>query len=158
MSERLVHLAARIRDKLAELDHIADRVAKAWERALSVGDDYYLDSVALNLHGFYSGLERIFELVAATVDNARPKGENWHQALLQQMSAEVAGLRPAAISEDTLQRLADYRGFRHIVRNVYAHNFEADRLQKLVTGLPDVLAQVRAELQAFADFLEQQGL
>lgn len=26
--------------------------------------DIYLDSVALNLHGFYSGLERLFELVA----------------------------------------------------------------------------------------------
>ncbi|MFN3983630.1 MAG: hypothetical protein ACK4SA_24950 [Caldilinea sp.] len=157
MSERLVHLAARIRDELTELDHIADRVSEAWGRALSVGDDYYLDSVALNLHGFYSGLERIFELIAATVDNARPKGENWHKALLEQMSVEIAGLRPAAISEDTLQRLADYRGFRHIVRNVYAHHFEADRLQKLVAGLPDILAQVRAELQAFADFLEQQS-
>ena len=113
--------------------------------------------MALNLHGFYTGLERIFELIAATIDNARPKGENWHQALLQPMSAEVADLRPAAISEDTLRRLADYRGFRHVVRNVYAHNFEAARLQKLVAGLPDILAQVRAELQAFADFLEQQG-
>ena len=40
MSERLVHLAVRIRAELAELDHIADRVAEAWERALSVGDDY----------------------------------------------------------------------------------------------------------------------
>lgn len=74
------------------------------------------------------------------------------------MSAEVAGLRPVAISEDPLQRLTDYRGFRDVVRSAYAHNFEADRLQKLVTGLPDVLAQVRAELEAFADFLEQQGL
>lgn len=82
MSERLVHLAARICDELAELDHLADCVAKAWERALSAGDDYYLDSVALNLHGFYSGLERIFELITATIDNARPKGENWRQALL----------------------------------------------------------------------------
>jgi len=157
VSERLVHLAARIRDELTELDRIAERVAEAWARALRDNDDYYLDSVALNLHGFYNGLERVFELIAATIDNARPKGENWHQALLQQMSAEVAGLRPAAISEDTLQRLADYRGFRHVVRNVYSHNFQAARLQKLVGSLPDVLEQVRAELQAFAEFLEQQG-
>ena len=36
MSERLVHLAVRIRDELAELDYVADRVAKAWEHALAV--------------------------------------------------------------------------------------------------------------------------
>jgi hypothetical protein len=43
-----------------------------------------LDGVALNLHSFYSGTERIFELIAANVDDILPKGENWHQALLKQ--------------------------------------------------------------------------
>ncbi len=74
MSERLVHLAVRIRAELAELDHIADRVAEAWERALSVGDDYYLDSVALNLHGFYSGLERIADMRATVKLHKQPIG------------------------------------------------------------------------------------
>lgn len=72
MSERLVHLAVRIRDELAELDYVADRVANAWERALSVGDDYDLDSVALNLHGFYSGLERIADMHATVKLHKQP--------------------------------------------------------------------------------------
>jgi len=42
-----------------------------------------LDGVALNLHSFYSGIERIFELIAANVDDIRPVGENWHQTLLK---------------------------------------------------------------------------
>jgi hypothetical protein len=42
VSERLVHLAVRLRDELAELEYVADRVAKAWEHALSVGDDYLI--------------------------------------------------------------------------------------------------------------------
>lgn len=157
MSERLVRLAARIRDELTELDRVAGRVAEGWGRALRNGDDYYLDSVALNLHGFYGGLERIFELVAATIDNTKPKGENWHQALLQQMATEVPDLRPAVISQKTLQFLDEYRGFRHVVRNVYTYNFETAKLQKLVAGLPEALAHGRAELLAFAQFLEQQG-
>ncbi len=74
MSERLVHLAVRIRDELAELDYVADRVAKAWEHALSVGDDYDLDSVALNLHGFYSGLERIADMRATVKLHKQPIG------------------------------------------------------------------------------------
>ena len=157
MSERLARLAARIRDELTELDRVAERVAEGWGRALRNGDDYYLDSVALNLHGFYGGLERIFELIAATIDNTKPKGENWHQALLQQMATEIPDLRPAVISRKTFQFLDEYRGFRNVVRNVYAYNFETAKLQKLVAGLPVVLAHWRAELLAFAEFLEQQG-
>jgi len=157
MSERLFRLATRIRDELAELDRVAERVAEGWGRALRNADDYYLDGVALNLHGFYSGLERIFELIAATIDGVKPKGENWHQALLQQMTTEAPALRPAVISQRTFRHLDDYRGFRHVVRNVYAYNFETAKLQKLVADLPAILAQVRVELLAFASFLEQQG-
>ena len=133
------------------------RVTEGWGRALRNADDYYLDGVALKLHGFYSGLERIFELIATTIDAAKPKGENWHQVLLRQMSVETSGLRPAVISQSTYHRLDGYRGFRHVVRHVYAYNFETTKIEKLVLDLPETLAQVRGEMLAFAEFLEQQG-
>ncbi|MCX5643956.1 MAG: hypothetical protein NTZ17_04625 [Phycisphaerae bacterium] len=74
-------------------------VEEGWQRARLSADDYYLDAVALNLHGFYGGLERIFERIATVVDGARPSGEHWHQALLRQMAEEMPGVRPAVISE-----------------------------------------------------------
>ena len=157
MNGRLHHLATRIRDELLELERVTERVAEGWNRALRNADVYYLDGVALNLHGFYGGLERIFELIATVIDGAKPKGENWHQALLRQMTAEAPGLRPAVISQSTYSHLDDYRGFRHVMRNVYTYNFETAKLQKLVIDLPATLAQARAELLAFASFLEQQG-
>ena len=92
---------------------------EGWQRAQRAADDDCLDSVALNLHGFYSGLERIFERIAAVVDGSKPTGENWHQALLEHMTAEVFGVRPAVISDATREQLDAYRGFRHVVRNVY---------------------------------------
>ena len=156
MNERLSHLALRIRDELSELDRVSQRVAEGWNRALRNADDYYLDGVALNLHGCYGGLERIFELIATVIDGAKPKGENWHQALLAQMTEEVPGVRPAVISQATFERLDEYRGFRHVVRNVYSYNFEPAKIRRLVTNLPATLDPVRAELLAFASFLEQE--
>jgi hypothetical protein len=103
----------------------------------------------LNLHGFYSGIERIFERLAETLDGSLPKGENWHQALLVQMSKEVAGIRPAVISPQTLKHLDEYRGFRHVVRNVYTFHFDEAKLEKLVLGAGDAFAQVREEILAF---------
>jgi len=44
--------------------------------------------------------------------------------------------------------------FRHVVRNVYAFNFDPGKIAKLVVDIQPVFSQVRAELLAFADFLE----
>jgi hypothetical protein len=120
-----------------------------------LNDDHYLDGVALNLHGFYSGAERIFAHIAETIDGDLPHGEDWHRLLLQQMKTEVPGVRPAVISTETGEFLDDLRTFRHVVRNVYTHHLDPVRLGKLVKGTSDTFTQLYAELLAFAAFLEQ---
>jgi hypothetical protein len=157
VSEQLLRLARRIRNELDELRQVLDRVHEGWRRAQQSSDDFYLDGVALNLHGFYAGLERLFELIAAIVDGTVPQGANWHQVLLDQMSAESPPARPAVISDEVRQALDEYRGFRHIVRNVYTFKFDPAKMGRLVEGAPGMFSQVRAELLAFADFLEQRG-
>lgn len=49
MSHRLLKIAARIRSELGDLELIASRIQDAWARCQKESDDYYLDSVALNL-------------------------------------------------------------------------------------------------------------
>jgi hypothetical protein len=136
---------------------LVTRAQEGWHRAQQSADDLYVDGVALNLHGFYAGLERLFEIVAGVIDENVPQGQNWHQVLLEQMAAEVPSVRPAVISEETRQMLDEYRGFRHVVRNVYAFRFDQAKIQQLVQGVPTAFSQVRAELLAFADFLVQQA-
>lgn len=157
MNDRLLALAARMRVEIDEIERVIGRVEEGWQRARRSDDDYYLDGVALNLHGFYSGLERIFLMVAETLDGTVPQGENWHQLLLQQMAKDVPGVRPAVISTEGQRNLDEYRGFRHVVRNVYTFHFDPDRLEKLVAGAPGVLGGIKPELLAFASFLEQRG-
>ena len=132
-----------------------ERSTEGYQRARRTHDDYYLDGVALNLHGFYSGLERIFEQIAGTLDDSLPQGENWHQLLLFQMAEELAGVRPAVISKEICWQLDEYRGFRHIERNVYTYHFDPDRIEKLVVATPGLFISVKQELLAFASFLEQ---
>lgn len=153
----LQQLSERIRSELEEIEHVAQRAEEGWQRFQESLDEYYLDGVALNLHGFYNGLERIFERIASTVDGAKPAGENWHFVLLQQMSREIKGIRPAVISEAVRLQLDEFRGFRHVVRNVYTFNFESDKVSDLLEKLWPLFAQVQAELQAFAQFLEEKA-
>jgi len=155
VNDKLKQLSKRIGNELTELESLSQRVLEGWNRAKRSGDEYYLDSVALNLHSFYSGLERIFELIAGVINGKKPAGENWHQELLQQMATEIPTIRPAVISAPTFNGLNEYRGFRHIVRNVYTFKFDPAKIGKLVDGLPGIMSQVRAELMAFSDFLAQ---
>jgi hypothetical protein len=148
-------LIERIQQELPELHIVVKRINDGWERARRSNDDYYLDSVALNLHGFYSGFERIFALIAETVDKEMPQGEKWHLLLLERMLAEKSGIRPAVISQASWKTLNELRGFRHIVRNVYTHKFDPDKVGKMVEDVPALFERLQAELGSFINFLEQ---
>ena len=63
-------------------------------------------------------------------------------------------MRPAVISTETEIRLDEYRWFRHVVSNVYTHRFDPAKLGKLVRAAPELFARTKAELLAFAAFLE----
>jgi len=148
-------VAGRIRAELEELACVVKRTVSIWRQATTASDDYHVDAVALNLHGFYAGIERVFEVIADGIDETRPAGPHWHEETSRQLSAEITGVRPAVLSPETRDRLDRYRDFRHVVRNVYTYNLDAEQIDVLIKQLPDTMSRVSEELQAFAGFLEQ---
>ena len=156
MTSIYLELGQRIKGETVDLDHAVNRALQAWERVIKtrVYQDIYLDSVALNLHSFYSGLERMFELIAKHIDQNMPSSERWHRDLLQSMSHDVTGIRPSVISLDSERRLHSFRRFRHLVRNVYAANLMPEKIEGLVENLPVLWSKLQNELIAFANFLE----
>ena len=152
-----IEISQRIRGECDELERVIQRALRAWPHAQkSVSEqEVYLDSVALNLHSFYSGLERIFELIARHIDRSIPEGETWHRDLLKQMACDIVDLRPAVIDQKTAWSLDEFRRFRHLVRNVYATNLVPDRIKQLMSTLPELWKSLRAELFAFADFIDE---
>lgn len=154
MNPQAAILTARIDTELSELKLVVDRTLQAWDKAAKQDDDFYLDSVALNLHAFYSGLERIFEKLASTIDRTVPSAANWHQELLMQMQTEIPSIRPAVISSLLKESLEEYRGFRHVVRNVYAYHLKPEKLKILVGNLESTFRLASEELTVFGDFLK----
>jgi len=157
MTGLYAELAERIRGEVTDLERTAERAQEAWRRIQRTpGDrDFFLDSVALNLHGFYSAVERLFELIARHVDRRTPSGKTWHRILLESMARDLPEHRPAVISIASLQALDKFRRFRHLIRNVYAVNLLPEKMADLVTVLPPLWARLREELLAFASFLDQ---
>ena len=155
MNKKFLTLGSHIREELSEIRRSIQRAKKAWSLALNKDDSLYLDSVALNLHDFYNGLERIFERIAENIDEIKPEGLNWHQEILKQMAMEIPKVRPAVISQDLREELDKYRAFRHIVRNIYAHNFRIDKIKDLMENIDKLLNKLEENLQIFCEFLEK---
>ena len=153
-------LVERARGEIPELEHTFQRVVRVWDRMQEVESEereIYLESVALNLHGFYSGLEHLFELIARHVDQVMPTGETWHRDLLWKLAAEVPDVRPAVIGQQSARMLDELRRFRHLVRHVYAVNLEPEKVNGLIEELSGTWSTLRAELLAFVEFLEEAG-
>lgn len=147
-------LAGRISEWLSDLAQLVDRAESLLEKAQRTGDDGYLDGLALNLHGFYAGVEHMFEDIARTLEKTLPEGAEWHRDLLLQMSSKVSSIRPAVITKETRHCLDEYRGFRHVVRNVYTFNLKPARLAELTTQLRDCYQKLKRDLNDFAGFLQ----
>ena len=100
------------------------------------------------LHDFYTGIEKIFESIAKEVDRRLPSGEEWHSELLQQMTLDIPGLRPPAISTHTEKKLREYLGFRHLFRKRYGFELEWEKIKKLLLKMSLVLSHLEKEMES----------
>ena len=57
-------------------------------------------------------------------------------------------------AERTIKRLDEYLRFRHVVRHVYAFEFDPQRIRPLAEALAGDFARVKSELAVFIYFLE----
>lgn len=155
MTERgILTFIAKIEDELTELDQLKERIEEVWGKYKINGDEFYLDSVALNLHGLYSGFEKIFLEVAKEIDENIPEGSSWHRELLDQMALVIKNLRPKVISKESRDILDEYRAFRHVVRNVYAYKYSAKKITILLEEFSNEYSKVENEIQDFLEFIK----
>jgi hypothetical protein len=156
MSGNHIILIERINNELNDIEKIVSRVEKGFILAKRKPEDqdFFLESVALNMHDFYSGIERIFQNIANVIDKNLPSSKEWHRDLLQQMNLEIPGLRPKIISKDLLMQLNEFLGFRHVVRNVYTFEFNPKRIEDLVNNIRISFNDLKEQIENFNNFLK----
>ena len=75
---------------------------------------------------------------------------DWHRELLDQMASVVAA-RSSVLSSETVERLGEYFAFRHFYCHGCSFTLDWEKIEELVTALPAVWAQTRAELELFLE-------
>lgn len=114
-----------------------------------------LRAAASMLHDYYTGLEKIFRLIALELDGNLPSGEDWHKRLLDRMAVDIDDLRPPVIDQDVKEHLGEYLRFRHLFRHMYGFELKWDRCKPLIKKLPQVHQELTADFDDFETFLRE---
>jgi hypothetical protein len=152
--DALIGLAADIGAELGHLQRLAGDVASIQSE---ITEDpaharLFYENLALKLHNFYTGCERIFQTVVSELNGAPPSGFDWHRRLLERMGAAWGG-RPAVLSAVSVEGLREYLAFRHVVRNIYGFELDVERIADLLGRYPEVWRQVEADFERFIAWL-----
>ena len=153
-SDEIRGLVTDIESQLAPLRRLEDEIQRA-QMAIqqdAAHADFFYKSLALDLHNFYTGCERIFQLIASELNGAVPTGQDWHRRLLSRMRTAYKE-RPAVITTETARSLEEYLAFRHVVRNIYGFELDPQRVERLVTGYPTVWHQFESQMRDFVNWL-----
>ncbi|MDD9985472.1 MAG: hypothetical protein OXQ31_04285 [Spirochaetaceae bacterium] len=139
---------ALLRRDLQDQWDIIDRVfAKIADRSVGASPSaVQVEALAYQLHNLYGACEQLFELIARAFEN-QIDGPTYHVDLLRRMKAEIAGVRPALLTEGLAGSLNELRGFRHFFRHAYDSELHSGR----VTALSATTLALRPELRDSLD-------
>lgn len=151
--KRFAGLRADIQLELRNLERLIEEVGNLPEEAPS--SILIVRGVGSTLHDFYSGTEKIFQIIALNLDGDLPSGEDWHTQLLRRMSTSVPDVRPPVITRDIELTLNEYLRFRHLFRNIYGFELKWHRLKELADDLPGVYDDLRRQIESFLNFLAE---
>ncbi len=142
---------AQIQELIAQVEMLLELIRLAENQNLRSG---LVSGLALHLHSFYTGAERIFYDIARDIDDEVPTGSDWHRQLLEQMTVEIPETRPPVLAEQTWSGMDEFRRFRHVVRSRYAYQLDPDRVQALAEQLSPISQSLIQDCQRFCTELQ----
>jgi hypothetical protein len=155
--DELRRLAAQLRSDLEDLARLGgDASAAIGALAAPAPRKLEIYGAGKIVHDVYTGIERAFLRIASALGGV-PAGSAWHRTLLEDMALEIREVRPAVIRAATRDALTPYLRFRHLFRNLYAFNLQAEGLLKLLRDVAPMMAALRNDVEGFLAFLDGIG-
>jgi len=130
--ESFLTLITELEGDYGELRRIIVLNDRGWKRIVSGADDP-LDWGALGftLHNMYGVLENYFLRISKFFENSLPS-DRWHKALVEKMSLEIPGVRPALLRDPEERReVLELLKFRHRLRNLYGEDLDSGKTSEV---------------------------
>ncbi|MBI1876991.1 MAG: hypothetical protein HYR94_01920 [Chloroflexi bacterium] len=98
-------------------------------------DEFDYVALAYTIVNLYNLIQSYFLRIAKVFENNLDPS-SWHKQLLQRMSLEIEGLRPAFMTAQDYPFFDKLRAFRHIFRHIYQRELDMVQLAELDQSIP----------------------
>lgn len=121
---------------------------KAWER-FERRDEVGYEACAHRLSNMYNVIEQSLLRVAKAFENSIDDEKGWHGALLNRLSIQIEGVRPALIPVELKLPLSELKSFRHVVVHAYDLQLDPDKLALVLKYARQVADRLPALVEDF---------
>lgn len=135
-------------NRLFYLDFIAGDLKKLGQTTASA---IVLSQIFID---YYNCIETFFFRTSQAFEN-NLEPEKWHKSLLQKMSLDIPGIRPAVISQKTFEMLDELLRFRHFRRYYFNFKYDWDKIQLIEKKYNEVHPLLLKDMSDFTEFLHQ---
>ncbi len=149
-SSDILRLVAALNADLKMLEELQKKNLRAWNRVRQ-GSDEELDwaSLGYTIHNIYNLLENYFIRISKDFENSLDP-LSWHKDLVEHMTLEIEGVRPALLTRTLARKIDELRAFRHVFRNVYQSELDPKRVEIVQQDLGETLELFRKAHARFA--------
>jgi len=150
----ILRLIAELDSDVSLLEGLREKNSKAWIRTQQKHSEE-LDWAALGytIHNIYNLLENYFLRISKFFENSLDPF-SWHRNLVEHMSLEIEGIRPALLDRNLASKIDEMRAFRHVFRNIYQSELDPRRVQLVQSQLESTLAEFKKAHQQFIEKLK----
>ena len=136
------YMSALLEEILIEKENI-EKTLDVLREALNRTNKTYveLSAIGASLHHCYSGMENIIKRIFKAQNISVPSSSSSHKDLLDTATQQKI------ISEELLNRLDKFRGFRHFFVHAYGIMLNEEELMPLAEEISEVWAQFASEIE-----------
>ena len=93
----------------------------------------------------------MFERICEGFENNLDKRGDYHERLIQRLSLDLEGIRPAFIPQSRVSDIRELKGFRHLIRHAYDLTLKAERLTALARISEELTEELPGWCTTFAN-------
>lgn len=154
MKERIAVLISEIERDLQRLNKLFKKFSISYEEYQKNSEYSKLIESAFYITQIYTGFEKIFKNIAKTFENTIDE-DYWHKSLLERMTLEIKGTRPALLSQNSFELLDELRAFRHFFRHAYDVNIDRNKFKIVAEKALKLRKSYKREINKFLNFLDK---
>jgi len=153
MKKEYEELYEDILDEVRAIEETLERLYEVRSKFAPQAKEYSMEpALGTYLMNFYNGVENILKRISKEYYQIMPKGGSWHKELLALSHSPPKG-KAAIFSQSTVEKLHQYRNFRHRFVSGYGFQLKGEKMLGLIDNIGPLWDDIKRSLEDFANTL-----